>query len=178
MSAAGSASHADELPDDAILWRRVQPTQVKRSGTGLTPQSGVFRGGNADMSLHVAANANRKKILEDYPGYGIVAVTAGQLRAVAGLTVFRSPEPHDASHALAQGKVTVGQARQLARESTWVVRPAQNQLGPSVGLRGSPPFHYSGLRPKLVPPCDAPIVRKTGRASERWTFGARLRESP
>ena len=123
MSEARPAAPEPELGDDTVLWRRVHPDLVKRSGSDARPMSGVFLDPDDEMSLHRRSETDLETVRAAYPGFGVVEVTAGQLRSVANLDVVIDELEDDPSHALARGKVTRGQAKQLAREATWVVEP-------------------------------------------------------
>ena len=116
-------SPEDELADDTILWRRVHPRLVKRDAGAARPVSGVFLDAGNEMSLHRASETDLETIRAGYPEFGVVEVTAGQLRALASLDVVSNPLESDPSHALAKGKVTKSEAKQLANAVTWVVEP-------------------------------------------------------
>ena len=123
MSEVRPSTPEDELADDTILWRRVHPRLVKRDAQSVRPVSGVFLDANDEMSLHRASETDLATIRAGYPEFGVVEVTAGQLRALADLNVVSNPLENDASHALAKGKVKKSQAKKLAKAVTWVVEP-------------------------------------------------------
>ena len=123
MSETRRCSPDDELADDTILWRRVHPSLVKRAGENSRPVSGVFLDRVDEMSLHRASKTDLETIRAGFPGFGVVAVTAGQLRGVANLDVISNPREDDPSHALARGKVTKSQAKKLAIVAVWIVQP-------------------------------------------------------
>ena len=125
MSETRPAAHEEELADDEILWRRVNPTLVKRDESGVQPMSGVFLDSQDAMSLIRAAETDPQAALAAYPGWGMVELTAGQLRSIASLEVIADPLENDKSHALAKGKVSKREAKRLRAAATWVVEPDQ-----------------------------------------------------
>lgn len=88
------------IGDDTVLWRRAGTglcgITVDASGA-LSVSSAVFL--TDEMSVHIAALADAGEILAKYPGYRILAITAGLVRQ-QGCVVVKRPTEDDASHAL------------------------------------------------------------------------------
>ena len=102
---AEARDYQDDLSitNDAQVWRRVPDTRiVVDDDTGeRRPSSQAFNDDDhADpMSVYLAdtvqrSNRSPESILESFPGYGLVAVTAGHIRDCQ-LGIFRSPTAKD-----------------------------------------------------------------------------------
>jgi len=91
------------IPDDMCLLRRVPPNRVVTEEK--RPQSDTFSNSSdgTGTSVDLAIDENQiERTLADFPDFGVVAVTAGQVRAL-GLGVIRDPLPENANHALITG---------------------------------------------------------------------------
>jgi len=127
---------SDPLPDELILWRRVpQDWVVLETGTDgverSRPSSACFsdsKDGSAMSLFDSETCGGLAAILDGHPGFGIVAITAGQLRA-KGLTVARTSDGGP-GHCEAAGKKTQSIKSGLAKCASWVVRPGDSTNDP------------------------------------------------
>ncbi len=120
------------LSGNVTFWRRIPPAsdRLKRSArTGkLVPSSYNFRDRNDELSVFVAGEATVEEVLASHHGFGLVQLSAADVRTIVPAAIIcRDPAPHPA-HALICGKISVPQAKLLAEACTWVREPA---LGPS-----------------------------------------------
>ena len=109
-----------EIPDEALLWRRVSHQMVKSCGT---PQSNAFRD-NVDnkLSVHLATLANLQDFRERFPGHGLAQIAASDAR-LEGLEVRHDPTEADPSHTVIMPSPDKKEARRLAKKSVWVIPP-------------------------------------------------------
>jgi hypothetical protein len=112
-----------DIPDETILWRRVAPGQVVVDDDGrVRPTSVVFQDheNGTPMSVAIAAETTLERVLAGHPGFGVVALTAGEVRA-QGQGVSRAPLDDEPAHAEVFGIKPKKVSRHLARISRWVV---------------------------------------------------------
>ena len=132
-----SQTAADDLtiPDSAILWRRVRydQTSFDHDQRRLRPSSKAFQdveqGGVKALSVFLAeiehaAGHTAGDILRNHPDFGLVAVTAGVMRA-CGLTIVRNPTQENPGHAHVVGKKTGSVRSKIAKSAQWVVEAPQ-----------------------------------------------------
>jgi hypothetical protein len=113
------------IPDDATIWRYVVPQWVVigDDGVGVRPSSGAFDDSSDGPMSAILATEGRdpaSAIPATCPGAGMVAFTAGALRAL-GMTLERAPEPDEPHHILVVGKKTKGVKNAMKKGSAWVV---------------------------------------------------------
>jgi len=107
------------IPDDALLWRRVPPDQVKPlADGGFRVSSAAFRDKTGELSVHVASLTDGERALGGYPLYSLAQLSASVPRSL-GFSVSRDPLPNDNSHALICPKASKGHASKLAQSCTW-----------------------------------------------------------
>lgn len=114
------------IGDDEVLWRRIIPEWVQHEPDGqVRPSSIAFidrRSG--EVSVHLASILiDPARALAGRPADSLAAVQVRHPRTL-GYAIVRDPQPDDPSHALICPCPTKSHARQLARQSTWVVPPA------------------------------------------------------
>lgn len=119
------------LPDDLILWRRIPKDKVVRcsDADGITksrPSSDCFsdnlRDGSSMSVFDSKLSLGLESILEGHEGFGVVALTVGQVRA-EGMTVVRTKDG-GSGHCEVVGKKTSGARSRLAKAAVWVIEPA------------------------------------------------------
>lgn len=115
------------LSGDVRLWRRIPPDADRVKLDQITqqprPSSMNFRDKNHELSVYVASETTIDEILAGHQGFGIVELTAAEVRAhVPAVILCRDPDPHPA-HALVCAKLTRSQSERLARVCRWVVTP-------------------------------------------------------
>ena len=119
----------EDIPDAAVLWRRIpsKPGWIVPVGDAgdRRPSSGAFEDDQdgSSMSMYLEGHGNEvADVLRDHESYGLVALTAGQLREL-GLTIVSQPEPGFPSHVEVEGNKTHGLRSKLAKRCRWVVLP-------------------------------------------------------
>lgn len=122
------------IRDEEVLWRRVLPEWTTMKGGTFRPTSQTFKDRRSyELSVHIASLTTIDKVLAAYPGQGIVAITAGDVRSLGSYAIVRDPIindpdlPDDPSHALICPSPTGSAASSLARLAVWVREP---QRGP------------------------------------------------
>src|SRR3712207_348243 len=95
------------ITDDEILWRRVRSDWTTTKGGVFRPSSQTFKDRlSFELSVHIASLTSVETIRANFPGEGIVAVTAGMVRSLGDYKLVRDPIvndpriPDDPSHAL------------------------------------------------------------------------------
>ena len=84
-----------------------------------------FRDRVNELSLYIAAETTMTAVLAGHVGFGLVAITAGEIRTVVGTAILcRDPDP-DPAHVLVCGKITHAQSAELRDHCRWVVKPAR-----------------------------------------------------
>lgn len=120
----GTEGHADDpsIPGDWRFLRRIHPHWIK----SFRPESSNFESREAGEGLSVTAwltDADLEAVVSEEPSFGVVLVTAAQLRD-AGYRIVRVPLDENPSHCECFGRITKGGKKQLARLALWVRIPA------------------------------------------------------
>lgn len=124
------AQHVDDetILDSDVLWRRVPDwpsfiTFDKQRGHYRVTSSAFDNDRDGDpMSVFLAAITRPDDVLAGHDGFGIVAFTAGFVRA-QGQMVFRSPDDGPPGHAKVAGPKDRRVRRAFAEVARWVRRP-------------------------------------------------------
>lgn len=88
------------ITNDALLWRRLHPTQVICNDDGsYRISSAAFKDGNHEVSVNLAALTTTEDTLAGFPDRGIAELQAGIPRSLKHALV-RDPEPQNPAHAL------------------------------------------------------------------------------
>lgn len=118
------------IQDDAELWRRVPPHQYHKEDDGtIRPSSAVFSYRRLCVAIaEEVLNSGRspESIVEEFPNFGLLGITAGNARACAQI-IYRLPENDEPAHAEVSGKKTNSVKRKLleeAQERGWIVTPS------------------------------------------------------
>jgi hypothetical protein len=135
------------VPDDAVIFRRVgpdfwdwpddrdEPVISKGAFQDYTAEAAADKGYPAPcMSVYLArvveeSGREPKDLLSDFGSeYGLVSLTAGQLREV-GQGIQYSREEDEKAHAVvfcvAKAKRSKGERKRLADMARWVVKPSK-----------------------------------------------------
>lgn len=133
MTGAASALDDAEIPDDAVLLRRVAPAQMDRDGNRVT--SNAFNDitdrdtGARAVSVFVQAEIEKLGVsladmVAEHEGFGVVAITAGEVRALGlGVTWEPNDRAYGPAHAHINGGKPKGVRRALATASRQVLWP-------------------------------------------------------
>jgi hypothetical protein len=114
------------VPDAEILYRRVTSQMV--NPVDGRPNSMAFRTNHPDgVSTSASSLVTPEQCLEDYPGMGLVAITAAQARACGAVVVRDEADP---THVLLQG-VSRKAAKLLSERASIVRQPHSADEGPS-----------------------------------------------
>lgn len=115
----------DTSIDDACrMLRRIPPGWI----SDFRPERSNFEIRQPHVGLSVTAwlsDADLDAVLAEAPNFGVVRVTAGQLRAV-GFIIVRVPEPENPNHCECYGAISKGDRKKLALASLWVRPPADH----------------------------------------------------
>ena len=115
----------ESISDDTRLLRRIPPDKIKRSVNPPLPDSDnlAISPDGTGTSVDIWENdEDPAKCLEGHEGFGLVYLTAKQLRD-KGLGIIHDPLPQKPNHALIQGPRSRGTKRWLAKNSVWVHLP-------------------------------------------------------
>src|SRR5215210_2484636 len=122
------------IPDDAVLWRRIHPLQVKWDDNRRCHYliSGAFSDSSkppppTPMSAFLADETEGEDaVMHSYPNWGLVAFMAGQARE-HGLRIARTPEAereqHEPGHIYIAGNKADRVKRALRDQVRWIRRP-------------------------------------------------------
>lgn len=122
------------ITDSAKLWRRVPPRHfIFDANLGRVRTSKAAFDDDEDGSptsvvladLVAASGRSPADVLQDHPGFALVALTAALARSKQ-LGVARDPLPGEPAHALLFGKKTDSVRRALAKGSEWIVPPSES----------------------------------------------------
>jgi hypothetical protein len=135
---AGEDPEGDQGPEDdltilneTLLYRWVAPAHIKRAEGVIECRDGAFKNFPHPETLRMsvvlgdtlAARARTpESILDGRPGYGLVAVTAGEVRAEEQ-RALRSELPEEPAHGDVWGVKTAARRRRLAQVARWVMEP-------------------------------------------------------
>ena len=122
------------IPDDAILWRLVNPHFQKDDGHGgirFTTQAFQNRPESQATSFFLADVVREsgrvvEDLVADRPGFGVVAISVRDVRSL-GLKVIRDPTDDEPAHVLVPGKKTGAIRTGLKKAAQWVVRPSSDR---------------------------------------------------
>jgi hypothetical protein len=129
--AAGAAEYIDDLniDDSDEVLRRIPPWHQPRPGDEWRPNSSAFYDDpdGSPMSAYLAkdmveAGLELIVVMEDHPGYALVAIRVGLLRSLSQIIV-RDPTDKEPFHVLVVGPKTQGTRRRIAKSCRWVVEP-------------------------------------------------------
>lgn len=122
MAGGGACEEDDDtIVGDQLFLRRIPPHWI----TDARPGSDNFklRSGEAGLSVTLWEGDEDFTATEaEQPTFGIVAVTASELRA-AGYAISRRPLDENPNHCECTGKAGQGSRRKLARGARWVKPP-------------------------------------------------------
>ena len=113
----------ESVDDETVLWRRIPPWGLDRSG-GLASSNFVDKD-RGELSVALAAMTTLDSLLEGHDGFGVVAFRAGDARSLGDppgrYVVRRAPSAEDPAHTIICPKLSRGDARKLRDASEWVV---------------------------------------------------------
>lgn len=120
------------IDNSTLLYRWVAPAHIRRTEAGLECRDGAFKNFPNPETLCMsivlddtlrAHEREPDSILVTRPGYGLVALTAGEVREAEQQRVLRSPRPEELAHGDVWGEKTAGRRRRLAQMARWVIQP-------------------------------------------------------
>jgi len=121
------------IADDEILWRRVDPLQVRTDPVSnqIIPFSGAFKDQRGPLSVEIASLANLEEALTRADGRFLAEFTARVAREV-NCRIVKSPLPENPAHAQIYGNHKGGcpsqaQARSIAHQSRIIQRESESQ---------------------------------------------------
>lgn len=136
---APTARCQQEFPDDPAIQdadqmlRRIPPWHIvpDANSGGRRPSSAAFEDDDdgAPMSMYRrtvidATGGNFKRVMVGHIGYGLVGLSAGDLRG-RDQTVHSDPLEDEPAHAVICGPKTDGNRKFFYRRSVWVVAPPE-----------------------------------------------------
>jgi hypothetical protein len=121
------------LSGDLYLLRRIPPWAERVTWTGgePIPSSQNFKDQHGELSFHLEQETTVEEVLAGHDGFGLVHLTAAQIRQVCGQAAILCRDPPPPSHVIVCGKLTGGMRNQLRALSQWVRIPAR--LDPTTG---------------------------------------------
>ncbi|MBF9150878.1 hypothetical protein [Novosphingobium jiangmenense] len=120
----GEVSDDTSIDDDCRMLRRIHPAWINE----FRPERSNFEIRRPHVGLSVTAwlsDADLEAVLAEAPTFGVVRVTAGELRA-AGFKIMRVPEPDNPNHCECYGAISKGDRKKLALASVWVRPPSEH----------------------------------------------------
>src|SRR5579875_789084 len=113
------------ISGDIILFRRIPPwpDSVTWDEEGQPAFSSAnFRDQIQELSVSLATETTPAEMLEGHEGFGLIQITAEQVRTICGSAVIicRCTEEPERGHVLVCGKITAGTARKLKKAARWV----------------------------------------------------------
>jgi len=130
-----------KIAGDVVLFRRIPPwpDRVTWDDSGQPNFSSFnFKDKDNELSLHLASETTPDEILRGHEGFGLVQITAQQVREACGTGVklCRCAEDPAMGHVLVCGKISSGSAKKLQRATKWVEGrwPARNPPDPPTAL--------------------------------------------
>ncbi len=111
------------------MYRRITPHWYIQDASGkhrVSTQAFQDKGGAMSVALGVVLDSlglAPAVVIEGFPGFGLVLLRVGFLRASLKLGVVAAPTPEEPWHGEVYGKKTGSVQRQLARSCEWVRRP-------------------------------------------------------
>jgi len=128
----------DEGPEDdlsiagpTMLYRWVPPNHIRRTANGVECRDGAFKNFPNPETLRMsivlqdtlqADHREPASVLGGRAGYGLVAVTAAEVRH-EDQRVLRSPLAEEPAHGDVWGIKTAGRRRRLAQRARWIIEP-------------------------------------------------------
>lgn len=128
----------DQGPEDdgsihppTLLYRWVAPAHIRRTDAGVECRDGAFKNfpNPAALLMSVVIEDTLREhhrqpgsVLDGRPGYGLVALTAGQVRGLEQ-RIMRSPLPDELAHGDVWGEKPVSRRRRLAQAAEWIIVP-------------------------------------------------------
>ena len=129
------------IAGDVVLFRRIPPwpDRVTWDDNGQPSFSSFnFKDKEHELSLHLALETTPDEVLRGHEGFGLVQITAQQVREACGTGVklCRCSEDPAMGHVLVCGKISSGSAKKLQRATKWVEGrwPARNPPDPPTAL--------------------------------------------
>lgn len=123
MAGAGEGIEDDlSISNDALFLRRIPPTRIVKAPR---PDSSNFEERDPTGGLSVTlweAEQHLHDTVAEKPVFGVVRVTAGELRA-AGYLIVRRPLPDNPNHCECYGKPSTTRKRELSIGAKWVKLP-------------------------------------------------------
>jgi hypothetical protein len=123
------------ISGDIILYRRIPPWRDNVTWEENVPRfsSRNFKDGNLELSVSIAAETTPDEMLAGHDGFGLIQLTAQQVRDICGPSVklCRCTEEPAMGHVLICGKIRSA-ANKLQRAAKWVDGrwPARNPPEP------------------------------------------------
>lgn len=135
VATTGGDDPADDpsVANPTLLYRWVAPAHIRHTATGVECRDGAFKNfpnpETRRMSIVLedtlrAHNREPNTILEHRPGYGLVAVTVGEVRELEQQRVLRSERPEELAHGDVWGDKPPARRRRLAQLARWIIEPA------------------------------------------------------
>lgn len=129
----GSEDPVDDQSVEAptLLYRWVPPVHIRRTDDGLECRDGAFKNfPNPEQRRMSIVLEDRLRelgrepdtILEGRPGYGLVALTAAEVRAEEQ-RVLRSRQPDEEAHGDVWGDKAAARRRRFAQLARWIIEP-------------------------------------------------------
>lgn len=127
MECGGACGEDDgSIVGDQLFLRRVPPNWIANARPGS--DNFKLRSGEAGLSVTLwESDADFTATEAEQPTFGIVAITASELRA-AGYLISRCPLEENPNHCECTGKASQGNRRRLARGARWVKPPHGHDL--------------------------------------------------
>jgi len=108
---------ADDIPNDALLLRRVDKRMVNRANNSL--ESWAWDDQNQEISVYVAAETTEERVLAaGKPEQIIVRIKAGEFRKL-GHIIVRDREPDEPAHCIIHPHPNHRIRKKLCERSTW-----------------------------------------------------------
>ena len=114
---------------DLLLYWRIPPMLAGQWGeAGVpTPSSQNFRDKEDELSMYRADETTPEKALEGHPGFGLVSLTAGEIRAICVdskkqpvIWIRRDDRDPSNGHVLVCGNITGALSKKLKAAAKWV----------------------------------------------------------
>ncbi len=129
------------ISGDVVLFRRIPPwpDRVTWDANGQPHFSSCnFKDKENELSVHLASETTPDEVLREHDGFGLVQITAQQVREACGtgIKLCRCREDPAKGHVLICGRISGGAAKKLQRAAKWVEGrwPTRNPPELPVGL--------------------------------------------
>lgn len=119
------------VANPTFLYRWVHPVHIRRTADGVQCRDGAFQNFPNRETLRMsvvlddtlrAQNREPASIVQGRPGFGLVAVTAGEVREEEQ-RVLRSALPQEPAHGDVWGQKAPARRRRLAELARWIIAP-------------------------------------------------------